>query len=51
MDFMLFASVIKSIFGVPMGPTYPIYELNLITIHITYLCTKFGINRIEIAVE
>ena len=31
-----------------MEPTKSIFELNL-TIYYTYLCTKFGVNRIEIA--
>ena len=31
-----------------MGPTKSIFELNF-PIYYTYLCTKFGINRIEIA--
>ena len=32
---------------VPIGPTYPMFVLNL-TIY-TYLCTKFGLNRVEMA--
>ena len=31
-----------------MGPTYPIFEHDL-TLDLSYLCTKFGVNRIEIA--
>ena len=31
-----------------MEPTKSIFELNL-TIYYTYLCTQFGVNRIEIA--
>ena len=31
-----------------MGPTYPIFEL-ILTINLSYLYTKFGINRMKIA--
>ena len=31
-----------------MGPTESIFDMNL-TIYHTYLCTKFGVNRIAIA--
>ena len=31
-----------------MGPTYPIFELDL-TLVLSYLYIKFGVNRIEIA--
>ena len=34
--------------GPCMGPTYPIFELNL-ALDLCYQCTKFGTNRIQIA--
>ena len=48
------SKVTKTIFfwwcplGVPMRPTYHIFELDF-TLELSYLCTKFCINQIEIA--
>ena len=33
-----------------MEPTYPIFELDL-TLELSYLCTKFGVKRIEIVIS